>query len=138
MTFILTLHNFAFNCEQYLQIKEFAMGTICAPSYGNIFMDHFDKKYIYPVLQGISLIYLRFIDDIFFIRTGTKEQLENGLNNVNKKQNSIKFEDKISELTSHFLIQKILFEITNLLQKSIGKALTANTSFMWIQNIINP
>ena len=114
------------------------MGTICAPSYGNIFMDHFDKKYIYPVLQGISLIYLRFIDDIFFMRTGTKEQLENGLNNVNKKQNSIKLEDKISELASHFLIQKILFEITNLLQKSIGKALTANTSFMWIQNIINP
>ena len=43
------------------------MGTICAPSYANIFMDHFERKYISPFLQGLSLIYLRFIDDIFFI-----------------------------------------------------------------------
>ena len=50
-----------------LQIKGCAMEKICAPPYVNIFMDHFEKKYIYPFLQGISLIYLRFIDDIFFI-----------------------------------------------------------------------
>ena len=61
------------------------MGTICAPYYANIFIDHFEKKYIYPFLKGLSLIYLRFTDDIFFLRTGTKEQLVNCLNNLNKK-----------------------------------------------------
>ena len=45
--------------------------------YANIFMDHFEKTYIYPFIQGLPLIYLRFIDDIFFIWTGTKEQLTN-------------------------------------------------------------
>lgn len=35
---ILTLNNFIFNCKNYLQIKGYPMGTICAPSYTNIFM----------------------------------------------------------------------------------------------------
>ena len=51
------------------------MGTICASSYANIYMDQFERKYISPFLQGLSLTYLRLIDDIFFIWTGRKEQL---------------------------------------------------------------
>ena len=47
-------------------------------------MGYFEKKYIYPFLQGVLLIYLRFIDEIFFIWTGTKEQFTNCLNNLNK------------------------------------------------------
>ena len=92
----LTLNNFVFNSKHYLQIKGCVKGTICAPSYANMFVDHFKKKYIYSFLQGISLIYLRFIDNIFFIWTGTKEPLTNCLNNLNKKRNSINFEYKIS------------------------------------------
>ena len=49
------------------------MGTICAPSHANIFMDHFERKYISPFLPGLSLIYLKFINDILFIWTGSKE-----------------------------------------------------------------
>ena len=70
LTLILTLNNFIFNCKSYLQIKGCAMGTICAPSYANIFMDHFERKLIYPLIKTFSLIYLRLIDDIFFIWTG--------------------------------------------------------------------
>ena len=79
------------------------MGTICIPSYANIFMDHFKNKYLYPFLQGLSLVYLRFIDDLFFIWTGIKEQLTNCLNNLSKKQNSIKFEYNISQTSLTFL-----------------------------------
>ena len=43
------------------------LGTICAPVYGNIFMDHVERKCIYPFLEGLSLNYLKFIHDIFFI-----------------------------------------------------------------------
>ena len=32
------------------------MGTICAPAYANIFMDHFERKYIYPFLEGRKLL----------------------------------------------------------------------------------
>ena len=66
LALMLTLNNFMFNCTNYLQTRGCAMGTICAPSYGNISMDHFEKKkLIYPFIKGFSLIYLRFIDGIF-------------------------------------------------------------------------
>ena len=39
----LILNNFIFNSRNYLQTKGSAMGTICAPSYPSIFMDHFEK-----------------------------------------------------------------------------------------------
>ena len=48
------------------------MDTICKPSYANIFMDHIEKKYVYHFLQGIPLIYIRFIDDGFFIIQSVK------------------------------------------------------------------
>ena len=58
--FTITLNNFIFNSRNYLQRKGYAMGTICAPSHANIFMDHFEGN---PFIKGFALIYLRFIDD---------------------------------------------------------------------------
>ena len=52
------------------------MGTICVPSYANIFMDHFERKFIYPFNKAFLLIYFMFIDDIFFIWTGSETDLE--------------------------------------------------------------
>ena len=65
LALILPLNNIVFNCKHYLQKKGCAMGTICTPSYSNIFINHFEKKYIYPSLQEISLICLQFMDGIF-------------------------------------------------------------------------
>ena len=48
LALILTLINFVFNSNFYLQIKGCAMGTICAPAYVNIFVAEFKQKYIYP------------------------------------------------------------------------------------------
>ena len=72
LSFILTLNNFVFNCTHYLQTMGCAMGTICAPSYANIFMANFEAKHIYPYIKEKSLLYLRYIDDIFMIWKGTK------------------------------------------------------------------
>ena len=41
---ILALNSFVFNSTSYLQTKCCAMGTICAPSYVNILMNHFEKN----------------------------------------------------------------------------------------------
>ena len=68
------------------EMKSCIMCTLYPPFYANIFMGHFEKKCIYPFLQELSLIYLRFIDDIFFIWTGTKEKLANCLNDLNKNK----------------------------------------------------
>ena len=72
---VLTLKNFIFNCQNYLQIKGSAMETKCAPSYANILIGIFEEKFIYPLLNNITKQYLRFIDDIFIIWTGTSDQL---------------------------------------------------------------
>ena len=44
LSLILTLNNFIFNCSQYLQVMAFAMGTICAPVYINIFLVQFEAN----------------------------------------------------------------------------------------------
>ena len=64
------------------------MGTIGALSYANVFIYHIEKTYTFPSRTFINLllIYLRFIDDIFFIWACNKEQLTNYLINLNKKQ----------------------------------------------------
>ena len=54
LALILTLNNFMFNSKFYLQIKECAMGTICAPPYANIFMAYFKEKFIYPLIRNAT------------------------------------------------------------------------------------
>ena len=73
------------------------MGTICPPSYANILMEHFEGKFIYPPIKTFLLIYLRFIDDIFFMWTGSQKDLENLLNKLNAELPSIKFKCKVSK-----------------------------------------
>ena len=97
LALILTLNNFIFNCKNYLQIKGCAMETICAPSYANIFMDHLERKFIYPFIKTFSLVYLRFIVHKFSIWTGNKTDLTNFVNELNAKRLSIKFEYEISK-----------------------------------------
>ena len=75
LSLILTLNNFVFNPINYLQIMGYAMGTVCAPAYANIFMAQFEKQHIHPYIKNKSILYLRYIDDIFMIWTGTKQEL---------------------------------------------------------------
>ena len=38
-------------------------------------MDHFERKYICSILEGLSPSCFRFIDNLFFIWAGNKDQL---------------------------------------------------------------
>ena len=107
LALILTLRNFIFNCKNYLKIKSCGMGTIYAPSYANIFMDHFERKFLYPFIKTFSLIYLWFIDDILFIWTDSKTGLEKFLNELNTKHPSITFEYEMPKERMSFLDTKI-------------------------------
>ena len=70
------------------------METMCAPSYANIFIEHFERKYINPLIEGKSLTYFRYIDDISLIWTGTKNELDQFFKDLNKNHLSIKFDYK--------------------------------------------
>ena len=100
---VLTLNNFVFNSQNYLPIKGCAMGTKCAPSYANIFMGMFEERYIYPLIEKISIFYLRFIDDIFLIWTGTTDQLMKFKQQINEVHPSIKFDFNFSNKEINFL-----------------------------------
>ena len=93
---VLTLNNFVFNSRNYLQIKGCAVSTKCAPSYANIFMGMFEERYIYPLIEKISNFYVRFIDDIFLIWTGTTDQLMKFKQQINEVHPSIKFDFNFS------------------------------------------
>ena len=73
-----------FNLKQSFLIKGCATGTTCATSHANIFIDHFERKYIYPLIEGKSLTYFRCIDNIFLIWTGTKNELDQFFKDLNK------------------------------------------------------
>ena len=121
LSLILTLNYFVFNCKNYIPIEGCAMGIISAPAYANIFMDHFERKYIYPFLERFSLSYLRFIDDTLFTWTGSKDQLITLSNDLNTKNNSIKFEYKISQSNIPFLDAEAYIKNKNYTQRFIGK-----------------
>ena len=69
---ILTLNNFQFNDNNYLQINGASMETKCSPTYANVFMSEFEKLFIYPKIKHKSRLYLRYIDDIFLLWTATE------------------------------------------------------------------
>ena len=97
------------------------MGTICSPSYANIFMEHFERRFICPFIKTFSLICFKFIDDIFFIWTGSKTDVENFLNELNTKHPSIKFEYDISKEGISFLDIKIYIKNSELHTKIFRK-----------------
>ena len=66
LNMILTMNNFKFDGENYLQLAGTTMGTRVAPTYANIFMSHFEDKFVYSYPKQ-PMFWPRFIDDIFLI-----------------------------------------------------------------------
>ena len=128
----MTLNNFVFNCKKLVTDKSLCHGPICAPAYDNVFLDLL-KENIYPFLGGLLLSYLRFIDDIFFISTGSKDQLITFLNDLNTKHNSIKFEYKISQSNIFNLDTEVYVKINKLYTK-IGRKETERQNFLHISS----
>ena len=100
---ILTLNNFIFNGINYLQTLGCAMGTKCAPTYANIFMGVFEERHIYPYIMDKIRVYMRYIDDIFFIWKGTESELDEFLKHLNEKHATIKFDYEKSKMSINFL-----------------------------------
>ena len=108
---ILKSNAFRFGNEYYRQITGTAMGTPMAPNYANLFMDKFEQKLLrdYSQKTGLSsLVWFRFIDDIFFIWTGNKDSLDHFISfpqNYSKFKNmksKINFEIHLSTNEVHF------------------------------------
>ena len=119
LALILTLNNFVFNSKFYLQIKGCAMGTICAPAYANIFMAEFEQKYVYPLIKDKSILFLRYIDDIFMVWTKSEKQLKDFMSELNQKHPSIKFDYKFDCKQIEFLDTLVYIDQQNKLQTTL-------------------
>ena len=104
---ILTLNNFVFNDENYVQTNGASMGTKCAPTYASLFMGLFEQTHIMPKIKDFILIYVRYIDDIFFIWKGTEQELLDFLGKVNEIHPTIKFDYHFSKTSTNFCDTKI-------------------------------
>ena len=78
---VLNNNNFEFNGNHYLQSLGTAIVTKMAPSYGNLFMDRLERQLISDA-QVKPYLWLRYIDDIFMVRTGSEEELDEFLNYI--------------------------------------------------------
>ena len=134
LNLILTLNNFVFNSLNYLQIKGCAMGTKCAPCYANIFMGNFEEKYIYPLISKLSKSYLRYIDDIFLIWTGTMNEFEHFIENLNKCHSTIKFDYEISKNKVNFLDTTVYKDCNNKLRTKLYTKPTDRQNYLHVKS----
>ena len=66
--FVVKNNYFEFDTSVYLQVTGTAIGTKFAPPYACIFMDRFQNSFLETQISK-PLVWLRYIDDIFFIWT---------------------------------------------------------------------
>ena len=71
------------------------MDIICVVSYENIFKTQFEKQHIYSYIKNKSILSLQYINDIFMIWTGTRQELFVFSENLNSKHITIKFHTAI-------------------------------------------
>ena len=78
------------------------MGTHVAPTYAIIFMNEFEKKYIYNYHHSPRIWY-RFIDDIWGVFKGTESELLEFFDYCNSVHQTIKFTHSYSKNRVNFL-----------------------------------
>ena len=130
LSLVLALNNFVFNCTHYLQTMGCTMGTICAPSYANIFMANFEAKHIYPYIKEMSFLYLRYIDDIFMIWKDIKVELMTFIKKLNEKHKTIKFDFQISPRKTAFLNAMLYEDKNNNIQTTLYRKPTDQQAFL--------
>ena len=84
------------------------MGTKCAPTYASLFMGRFEETHILPWIKDKILLYVRYIDGIFFIWKGSKQELLKFFEEINLKHPTIKFDFEFSKKTTNFLDPKVV------------------------------
>lgn len=98
----LTRNDFVFNNQYYLQIKGTAMGKRFAPAYANIFMAEWEEE-VFRKCQKKPFHYLRYLDDIWGIWTGTEMEFQEFVNILNSHDPSIQLKAEFDRQSIDFL-----------------------------------
>ena len=112
MHMILTMNNFEFDKNYYIQLHGTAMGTRMAPAYANLFMADLDRK-LFAQSPLKPFIWWRYIDDIFMVWTHGEDKLNEFITHINSSHNTIKFTHEFSESSISFLDVTVLLDNNN-------------------------
>ena len=93
-----TLDNhFYFNGEIYKQIDGVAMGSPLGPTLANVFMSHMEKRWLKDCpLEFKPILYRRYVDDSFLL-FNSDQHIQQFLEYLNNKHESIKFTVELSK-----------------------------------------
>ena len=100
--FVLKNNYFEFNSKVKQQVSGTAIGTKFAPPYACIFMDRMETEF----LEKEHLkpwVWLRYIDDIFFVWTHGDNKLDGFLERLNSFHPNLKFTSERSQQEINFL-----------------------------------
>ena len=104
--FVLSNSFFEFNSDTFQQISGTAIGNKFAPPYACIYMDQVEQKFLATQINQ-PLIWLRYIDDIFFIWTHGEKELERFMSSFNSFTPNLNFTYKSRKKDISFLDFKV-------------------------------
>ena len=104
--FVLKINFFEFDSKVKQQVSGTAIGTKFAPPYACIFMDKVEIDFLETQVVK-PLVWLRYIDDIFFIWNESEEKLDEFLKNLNNFHPNLKFTSEKSKKSVNFLDVKV-------------------------------
>ncbi|XP_073422111.1 uncharacterized protein [Dendrobates tinctorius] len=138
LQYILTHNAFCFDGKFYHQLRGTAMGCPCAPSYANLFLGWWEETIVFGGEEKwwhclISLWY-RFIDDVFMVWTGDKDQFEEFVRELNRNSVNLRFTSEIQKTEIPFLDIKIQKDRMGGISTSIFRKPTSTNSLLHWQS----
>jgi hypothetical protein len=125
MEIILKKNCFSFDDRFYIQVMGTAMGTAMAPSYANLFMANLEQQLLIRS-ETQPYLWLRYIDDIFFIWLLSENDLHNFTNFLNSSHDTIKFTVEYSRTHIPFLDLLICLKDNHITTKTYHKPTDAH------------
>ena len=111
--FVLKNNIFEFNEKVKQQVAETAIGTKFAPPYACIYMDEVETEFL-KMQELQRLVWLQYIDDIFFIWNHSEDEHNKFLENLNKFKSNLKFRYEIPKDNINFLNLNVSMKESNL------------------------
>ncbi len=107
------------------------MGSIFAPNYANLFMGYFEHRYVFDAQKNnfCSRIvkWYRYIDDVFCIFLGDKNEVEEFVSILNNFEEDLEFTLECNSLRVHFLDMWVLRSDDKLITTLFTKDTDRNT-----------
>ena len=132
--FVLKNNFFEFNGEVKRQKSGTAIGTKFAPPYACIFMDEVETEFL-KSQELQPFLWLRYIDDIFFIWTHGTQELDSFLNELNKFHPNLSFTYDTSKERVNFLDLNISIR-NGAISTDLYISLQMDTNISIISNLI--